>query len=86
MDLYFRLKNFITSWDINTEEVADLMTTLKKESITTLWCLQGKLNGCYNLYFGSDGPFVIASDVEREALIKIIDEKYINPETVREDL
>lgn len=79
MDLYFRLKNFITNWDINLDEITDLMKTLRKESIMTLWCLQKKLNGCYNLYFGFEGPFVIHSEAEREALIKKINEDYLQP-------
>ena len=79
MDLYFRLKNFITNWDINVDEISDLLKTLQKESIMTLWCLQKKLNGCYDLYFGFDGPFVIKSEAEREALIKKIDEEFIHP-------
>lgn len=79
MDLYFRLKNFITNWDINIDEISDLLKTLKKESIMTLWCLQKKLNGRYDLYFGFDGPFIIKSEAEREALIKKLDEEYIHP-------
>ena len=77
MDLYFKLKNFITNWDINVDEVSDLLKTLKKESIMTLWCLRKKLNGCYELYFGFDGPFLIKSEKEREDLIKRIDEEFI---------
>ena len=78
MELYYRLKNFITSWDINLDEVGDLVQTLRKESGTTLWCLQEKLNGCYELFFGFDKPFLIHSDAEREDLIKRIDEEYIH--------
>ena len=80
MDLYFRLKNFITNWDINVDEISDLLKTLKKESIMTLWCLQKKLNGLYDLYFGFDGHFIIKSEAEREALIKKLDEEYIHPQ------
>ncbi|MEG1615694.1 MAG: hypothetical protein RR202_00530 [Bacteroidales bacterium] len=79
MDLYFRLRNFITNWDINVDEISDLLKTLRKESIMTLWNMQKKLNGRYELYFGFDGPFVIQSEEEREALIKKIDEDYIHP-------
>ena len=43
----------------------------------TLWCLRKKLNGCYELYFGFDGPFLIKSEKEREDLIKRIDEEFI---------
>ena len=79
MDLYFRLKNFITNWDINPDEIADLLDTLKSKSIMTLWSLRKKLNGQYDLYFGFDGPFTIHSDAERQDLIKKLDEEYIHP-------
>ena len=70
MELYLRLKSFITSWDIGKDEITDLLRTLKNESLTTLWYLKKKINGRYELYFGYDGPFVIRSEEEREALIK----------------
>lgn len=70
MELYLRLRAFITSWDIGKEEISDLLRILRKESLTTLWYLKKKLNGKYELYFGCDGPFVIVSDEEREDLIQ----------------
>jgi hypothetical protein len=79
MDLYFRLKNFITNWNITGDDISDLLETLKDKSIMTLWCLRKKLNGKYDLYFGFDGPFTIDSDAERQDLIKKLDEEYLHP-------
>ena len=78
MELYHRLRNYIANWDFTMDEIIDLMRTLRKESIMTLWCLRKKINGSYELSFGFDGPFIIKSEAEREELIKKIDKEYIH--------
>ena len=78
MDLYIRFKNYLTDYDFSRDDIRDLMHTLRKESIMTLWCLRKKLNGCYEIYFGYDTPFVIKSEAEREYLIKKIDEDILH--------
>ena len=61
MDLYIRFKNYLTDYDFSRDDIRDLMHTLRKESIMTLWCLRKKLNVCYAIYFVYDTPFVIQS-------------------------
>ena len=78
MDLYIKCKNYLSDYDFSLDDIRDLMRTLKKESIMTLWCLSKKLNGHYELYFGFDIPFIINSEAEREYLIKRIDEDILH--------
>ena len=78
MDLYIRIKNYLSSWDFSVDEILDLLRTLRKESFMSLWSLHKNLNGCYELNFGFDKSFIIKSDDEREYLIKRLKEDFFN--------